>query len=296
MVKKFELLSADKKTTLSGYHWPCEKPWAVLQITHGMAEHLMRYEGFADYLNEQHIAVIGHDHLGHGASMGENPPGYFHDERLKHGLVQDLYQMTEWGKNVYPELPFFILGHSMGSFVLRNYLYDHGDAITGAIIVGTGQQPFWLTQAGLKAAKLLAKFQGTKHPSKLIDRLAFGNMNRRIPLKRTEKDWLSSLPAEVDKYLADLNCGFLFTLNGYQELFSLIIPKELPLLFLSGKEDPVGDFGKGVMKAARTYQAAGLSKITVQLYEGARHEVLNETQKLTVFHDICKWMENNSEK
>ncbi|MDT2659728.1 alpha/beta fold hydrolase [Enterococcus hulanensis] len=307
MVEKFELLSVDQKTPLQAYQWSCENPWAVLQVTHGMAEHLMRYEPLANYLNERKIAVIGHDHLGHGASVSENPKGYFHDETLKHGLVQDLYQVTKWGKARYPNLPYFVLGHSMGSFVLRNYLYDYGEAIDGAILMGTGQQPVWLTRFGQKSAKLLGKLQGEKHHSKLIDQLAFGNMNRKIPKKRTDKDWLTTLSKEVDAYLADPNCGFLFTLSGYHELFSLIIrtqepellqkvPKKLPLLFLSGQEDPVGEYGKGVMKAAQSYRAAGVEQVTVQLYEKARHELLNESQKFTVFHDICIWMENISEK
>lgn len=309
MLEKFEILSVDQKTSVQGYHWTCKEPWAVLQLTHGMAEHLMRYEVLADYLNERNIAVIGHDHLGHGASISSQKglQGYFHDEKTKHGLVQDLYQVTEWGKKLYPDVPLFVLGHSMGSFVLRNYLYEHGEAISGAILVGTGQQPVWLTRFGQYSAKLLSKIQGEKHPSKLIDQLAFGNMNRKIANKRTNKDWLSSLSEEVDAYLADPKCGFLFTLSGYYELFSLIIrsqepellqqvPKNFPLLFLSGKEDPVGEYGKGVMKAAKTYQAAGVKQVTVKLYENARHELLNETQKLTVFHDICKWMENISGK
>ncbi|EOH82216.1 MULTISPECIES: alpha/beta fold hydrolase [Enterococcus] len=307
MAETFELYSVDQKTVLQGYHWPCEEPRAVLQLTHGMAEHLRRYEPLANYLNDHGIAVIGHDHLGHGASVNENPHGYFHDETIKHGLVQDLYQVSQWGREKYPELPFFVLGHSMGSFVLRNYLYEYANEIAGVIVVGTGQQPIWLTRFGRTSAKLLSKIQGDKHPSKLIDQLAFGNMNRRITHKRTDKDWLVSLSEEVDKYIADPMCGFLFTLSGYQELFSLIIraqdpellkkvPKELPMLFLSGKEDPVGDYGKGVMAAAKSYQLAGVEKVTVQLYEKARHELLNETQKLTVFHDICKWMENIFEK
>jgi alpha-beta hydrolase superfamily lysophospholipase len=307
MLETVELLSVDETTRLQGYHWSCDEPWAVLQVTHGMAEHLLRYEALADYLNEQGIAVIGHDHLGHGSSIKEDPKGYFHDETIKHGLVQDVYQVTQWGKKQYPKLPFFILGHSMGSFVLRNYIYDYGEEIQGAILVGTGQQPVWLTRMGQKSAKLLSKIQGEKHPSKLIDRLAFGTMNRKIEAPRTDKDWLVSLPEEVDAYLADPNCGFLFTLSGYHELFTLIIlaqnaelvhkvPKNLPILLLSGKEDPVGEYGKGVMKAARAYRAAGVQQVTVHLYEKARHELLNETQKLSVFNDICIWMEKNSGK
>lgn len=307
MLETVELLSVDETTRLQGYHWSCDEPWAVLQVTHGMAEHLLRYEALAEYLNEQGIVVIGHDHLGHGSSIKEDPKGYFHDETIKHGLVQDVYQVTQWGKKQYPKLPFFILGHSMGSFVLRNYIYDYGEEIQGAILVGTGQQPVWLTRMGQKSAKLLSKIQGKKHPSKLIDRLAFGTMNRKIEAPRTDKDWLVSLPEEVDAYLADPNCGFLFTLNGYHELFTLIIraqnaelvhkvPKNLPILLLSGKEDPVGEYGKGVMKAARAYRAAGVQQVTVRLYEKARHELLNETQKLSVFNDICIWMEKNSGK
>lgn len=307
MLEKFEILSVDQKTSLQAYLWYCEDPWAVLQVTHGMAEHLLRYEKLAEYLNEQRVVVIGHDHLGHGASAQAGMQGYFHDEKTKHGLVQDLYQVTEWGKDQYPDLPFFILGHSMGSFVLRNYLYDYGEAIDGAILMGTGQQPVWMTRLGQQSAKLLSKLQGEKHHSKLIDQLAFGSMNRKILNKRTNKDWLSTLSTEVDAYLADPNCGFLFTLSGYHELFSLIIrsqdqellkkvPKNLPLLFLSGKEDPVGEYGKGVMKAANAFRAAGVEHVMVQLYENARHELLNETQKVTVFHDICKWMENLSRK
>lgn len=307
MLETVELLSVDETTRLQGYHWSCDEPWAVLQVTHGMAEHLLRYEALAEYLNEQGIVVIGHDHLGHGSSIKEDPKGYFHDETIKHGLVQDVYQVTQWGKKQYPKLPFFILGHSMGSFVLRNYIYDYGEEIQGAILVGTGQQPVWLTRMGQKSAKLLSKIQGEKHPSKLIDRLAFGTMNRKIEAPRTDKDWLVSLPEEVDAYLADPNCGFLFTLNGYHELFTLIIraqnaelvhkvPKNLPILLLSGKEDPVGEYGKGVMKAARAYRAAGVQQVTVRLYEKARHELLNETQKLSVFNDICIWMEKNSGK
>lgn len=306
-MERFEILSVDQKTRLQAYHWPCENPRFVLQVTHGMAEHLLRYEPLADYLNEQNIAVFGHDHLGHGASVKENPQGYFHDQQIKHGLVHDVYQVTQWGKATYPNCPLFILGHSMGSFVLRNYLYEYGERIAGAILVGTGQQPLWLTRFGQQSAKLLSKIQGEKHPSKLIDQLAFGNMNRGIMNKRTSKDWLVSLSEEVDAYLADPHCGFLFTLNGYHELFSLIIraqnphllekvPKNVPMLFLSGKEDPVGEFGKGVMKAAQSYRDAGVEQVTVKLYEKARHELLNETQKLTVFHDICKWMENISGK
>ncbi|EOH94449.1 alpha/beta fold hydrolase [Enterococcus pallens] len=301
MRESFQLLSVDQQTPLQGYFWSCENPKAVLQLSHGMAEHILRYESFAEYLNQYQIAVVGHDHLGHGGSVENERYGHFHDNKVENGLVADLHQVTQYAKQEFGKLPYFCLGHSMGSFVLRNYLYDYAYELDGAIIVGTGQQPKWLTKTGRGLAKSLAKIQGKTHYSRLIDRIAFGGNNRRIPQQRTEKDWLVSLPEEVDNYLSDQLCGFLFTLGGYQELFSLIIgsqdqekiaqlPADLPLLFLSGKEDPIGDYGKGVLNAAKAYQEAGLERIEVHLYENARHEVLNERQKEQVYQDLIKWL------
>ncbi|MGG5317991.1 alpha/beta fold hydrolase [Enterococcus sp. AZ072] len=301
MRESFQLPSIDQQAQLQGYLWGCENPKAVLQLSHGMAEHILRYETFAEYLNQYQIVVVGHDHLGHGGSINHDLYGHFHDKSIENGLVTDLHQVTQYAKKRFANLPYFCLGHSMGSFVLRNYLYEYANELDGAIIVGTGQQPKWLTKAGRALAKNLAKFQGETHHSQLIDRVAFSGNNRRISPHRTEKDWLVSLPDEVDKYLADQLCGFLFTLSGYQELFSLIIgsqdqerirqlPANIPLLFLSGKEDPIGDYGKGVLKAAKSYQAAGLERIEVHLYENARHEVLNERQKEQVYLDLVTWL------
>lgn len=301
MRKSFQVPSVDQQTQLQGYLWTCENPKAVLQLSHGMAEHILRYEPFAEYLNQYQIAVVGHDHLGHGASVENERYGHFHDKQVENGLIADLHQVTRYAKKQFGDLPYFCLGHSMGSFVLRNYLYEYAYELDGAIIVGTGQQPNWLTKAGRGVAKGLAKVQGETHYSRLIDRIAFGGNNKRISSQRTEKDWLVSVPEEVDKYLADQLCGFLFTLGGYQELFSLIIgsqdqtkiaqlPADLPLLFLSGKEDPIGDYGKGVLKAAKAYQTAGMEKIEVHLYENARHEILNERQKEQVYQDLINWL------
>lgn len=301
MRESFQLPSVDQKTMLQGYLWTCEEPKAVLQLSHGMAEHILRYEEFAMYLNQQQFAVIGHDHLGHGNSVAGDNYGYFHGDQIENGLIEDLHQVTDYGKQRWPGLPYFCLGHSMGSFVLRNYLYDYAYELTGAIIVGTGQQPKWLTKTGRAMARGLAQIQGDDHYSKAIDHIAFGGNNRRIFPKRTDKDWLVSLPEEVDKYIEDQLCGFLFTLNGYQELFSLIIgsqdqekmqklPADLPLLFLSGQEDPIGDYGKGVLKAAKSYQHAGLERVEVHSYENARHELLNEAQKYLVYADLVKWL------
>ncbi|WP_146623330.1 alpha/beta fold hydrolase [Enterococcus florum] len=301
MKESFQLLSTDGKTRLQGYLWTCDDPKWILQLSHGMAEHILRYAPLAEWMNLRGILVVGHDHLGHGKSARADHHGYFHSSSVEKGLVQDLYQVTKYVKGRYPELPIVVLGHSMGSFVLRNYLYTHSRAIDGAVIVGTGQQPNWLTRAGKTAASLIGSVKGDYHKSKLIDRLAFGGNNRKIKHPRTDKDWLVSLPHEVDAYLADQFCGFLFTVNGYQELFSYIIdsqdkekireiPSELPLLFLSGMEDPVGEYGKGVLKAAKSYRNAGIKQIEVRLYENARHEVLNERQKEQVFCDLFKWL------
>ncbi|MGM0215855.1 alpha/beta fold hydrolase [Enterococcus sp. AZ109] len=301
MRESFQLPSADQKTMIQGYFWTCDEPKAVLQLSHGMAEHILRYQEFAEYLNQQQIAVIGHDHLGHGKSVQAASYGYFHNDEIEDGLINDLHQVTRYAKERLPNSPCFCLGHSMGSFVLRNYLYEYAHELTGAILVGTGQQPKWLTKTGRLLANCLAQIQGEDHYSKFIDQLAFGGNNRRISPKRTDKDWLVSLPEEVDNYIADQLCGFLFTLNGYQELFSLIIgaqdqekmrklPKDFPLLFLSGQEDPIGEYGKGVLKAAKSYHEVGLKLVEVHLYENARHELLNERQKKLVYADLVNWL------
>ncbi len=274
----------------------------VVQIVHGMAEYIERYEEFAAFLTGKGFVVTGEDHLGHGRSRSEGKPlGYFCRQDPATVVVRDVHRLKKMTQELYPAVPYVILGHSMGSFILRNYLCRYGSGISGAVIVGTGMQPAWLI--GLSRILVAAErlLFGGRHVSRLIDRGAFGGYNRRIANPRTPVDWLSQNEENVDRYVADPLCGFTFTVNGFQTLFDLIariqkrenlekVPKDLPLLFVSGAEDPVGEYGAGVRRAIASLEAVGLRRIQWKLYEGDRHELLNETDRAQVFEEIHRFI------
>lgn len=304
MKEYFTLQSKDNSTALHCIKWfpqSNQEPKGILQLVHGMAEYVERYDAFANYLTEQNILVVGHDHLGHGASLAADKPnlGFFAKEQSPNILIEDVYQVTTRIQAEYPEIPYFILGHSMGSFVLRNYLGRYSDHLAGAIIMGTGAHRSELALA-LPLLKLLNKTQPYR-PNKLIDDLAFGNFHKAFPEKRTTFDWLSKSQKNVDAYIADQKLGFLFTNNGFYTLFTLIslatstdwatkIQQQLPVLVISGAQDPVGEFGKGPTTVARELTEAGLEDVTLQLYEELRHEILNETESPLVMSDIYYWL------
>ena len=277
----------------------------VLQVVHGMAEYAARYEEFAAYLVERGFVVTGDDHLGHGKSVGQGgKQGYFCEQDPATVLVRDVHRLKKLTEELYPGVPYVLMGHSMGSFITRNYLCRYGTGISGAVIMGTGMQP----KAVLDMARLVAGVQklfcGSGHVSRLLDRLAFGGYGRGITDRRTAFDWLSRDRERVDRYIADPMCGFTFTVNGFGALFELVVrlyspenlaavPKDLPVFMVSGDADPVGDYGKGVRRAYDSLVAAGLTDIRLKLYPGGRHELLNETNRSQVMQDICRWVEEN---
>ncbi len=275
----------------------------VVQIIHGMAEYFERYEGFASFLVERGYVVTGSDHLGHGRSVGKDKCyGYFCENDSATVVVRDVHRLKKITQQLYPEAPYFIVGHSMGSFVLRNYISRYGTGIDGAVIMGTGVQPPIVLAMGKMLTKLILLFKGPKYVSKFINRIAFGSYNKKISNLRTASDWLSLNEENVDRYNADPLCGFVFTTNGYLTLFNLIggaqdksklenIPKALPILFVAGKEDPVGNYGKGVQQTYDTYKGLGITKIEIKLYENLRHEILNEKEADVVMEDIYQWIE-----
>ena len=277
----------------------------VLQVVHGMAEYAERYEEFAAFLVERGFVVTGDDHLGHGKSVGQGgKQGYFCEQDPATVLVRDVHRLKKLTEELYPGVPYVLMGHSMGSFITRNYLCRYGTGISGAVIMGTGMQP----KAVLDMARLVAGIQklfcGSGHVSRLLDRLAFGGYGRGITDRRTAFDWLSRDIERVDRYIADPMCGFTFTVNGFGALFELVlrlyspenlaaVPRELPVFMVSGDADPVGDYGKGVRRAYDSLVAAGLTDIRLKLYPGGRHELLNETNRSQVMQDICRWVEEN---
>ena len=286
---------------------PEGRPRAVLQMTHGMVEYIGRYEQLACWLADRGVAAVGHDHLGHGGSVvSREEYGYFGRPAGTRLLLDDIHRVTRWAKAL-PELeglPWFLLGHSMGSFYARQYLCEYGGELQGAILMGTGWQPRAAARAGRALCHLLAAFHGWRYRSKLVDSMAFGSYNRSFRPARTSKDWLNRDEKEVDRYLSEERCSFRFTLNGYDSLFSALerlcdkellarAPKDLPVLFLSGDDDPVGDRGRGVQKAAQSLRDAGMRRVEVKLYPGARHELLVELNRQEVFADIGSFIQNH---
>ena len=275
---------------------------AVLQISHGMVEFVERYENFAAYLTNLGFLVVGNDHLGHGYSVSSKDDyGYFAKDNGNDMVLEDLHTLTQITKKQYPNLPYFLLGHSMGSFYARQYLCKYGNELTGAIIMGTGHQAPVLVKSGLFLTKIIAKFKGWHHRSNFINNIAFGSYNKKFEPARTSKDWLTKDNAIVDRYLAEERSQFIFTLNGYYNMFYGInllhdqtflnqMPKDLPVFFVSGSDDPVGEFTKGVTKAIKTFEIAGMKHISHKFYPKDRHEILNETDREVVYQDLAQWL------
>lgn len=268
---------------------------AVLQVAHGMAEHLERYEAFAEELSKNGVAMYINDHLGHGSSVSaKSELGYFGEKDGWKYFVEDCHELTKIAKNENPGKPYIFFGHSMGSFVARAYSLKYSAEIDGAVYCGTaGPNP--AAGAGKAVANLIIKLKGDHHKSKLIDKMAFGTYNSKFE-KRTAFDWLSRDNFQVDKYIADEYCGFLFTAAGYRDLFSLLsyvsskdwfegLSKELPVLIISGAMDPVCNYSKGIEQVCDMLKAAGKTNVKKILYPDARHEILNESD---CFDTVCK--------
>ena len=277
----------------------------ILQIIHGMAEHIERYEEFARYMTDNGYVVTGECHLGHGKSVGEDGQrGFFCSNDPATVVVRDAHRLKKLTQELYPGVPYFILGHSMGSFILRNYIGKYGSGIQGAIIMGTGLIPGALLKVSKTMAAMQKFFCGERHVSKFIDVAAFGAYGKKVENPRTTFDWLTKDEAIVDAYMADPDCGFTFTVNGFGTMFELIgrmtkredlqaIPKALPLFLVSGDADPVGDYGKGVTASCEMYRDLGIEDVTMKLYENDRHEILNETDRMQVMEDILGWLQSH---
>lgn len=278
------------------------KPIAVLQIVHGMAEHVERYEETAKFFTERGFVVTGEDHLGHGGSVAEGGTfGYFCEQDPATVVVRDVHRLKKMTQALYPGVPYFILGHSLGSFMVRNYICRYGTGIQGAILMGTGQNSAVHTALGKALAAEQKCFGGDKRKSPVLHNLVFGNANKRIANPKTENDWLNGNEANIAKYNADEHCGFMFTVNGFATLFELIaratkaenlekIPKDLPVVFVSGDQDPIGNYGEGVKATYDALEDAGLEHLVLKLYEGSRHEILNEENGREVMQDLYQWM------
>lgn len=276
----------------------------VIQLVHGSCEHAKRYEPFIDYLIQQGYIVYANDHRGHGQSVSSPEDyGYFGEQNGWQMMVDDLKVINDLIHAHYPDLPIIMLGHSMGSFLARHYAIDYGETINGLILSGTAHHPKMQLIAGKWTSKLAKKIKGSKDRSALIHRLSYGAFNKGIETLRTPSDWICYDEDVVDEFTRDPSCGFVFTNAGFYDLFSGLLyitqfkniskmPYDLPVLLISGEDDPVGGMGDMVQKTYETMKQAQLTNVKMKLYPNMRHEILNEFDKDLVYQDIIDWLES----
>lgn len=306
--QEFYFSSRDGEHKLHAIKWipETEKPICILQIVHGMTEHIGRYDSFARFMAGKGILVVGDDHLGHGLSVKEGEiRGYFCKEDAATVLVRDEHRLKKMMQEQYPGIPYIIFGHSMGSFILRNYLARYGSGIDGAIIAGTGMMPRRQIIFAWTLATVIGIAAGPKHVCRGLDKIAFGFYDRGLQAGPEDSgNWLSVNPENVKAYRQDPMCHFVFTANGFQTLMKLIwnlydaeklkqMPKDLPVLFASGQEDPVGNYGRDVEKVFRSFEELGMEQVQLKLYPGDRHEILNEADREDVYGDIYRFILQN---
>ena len=280
---------------------------AVLQIIHGIAEFVERYEDFANYLNKQGILVVAEDHMGHGQSINNGGiQGYFHGGWF--AAVADSYKLLEDTKQEFPQVPYILFGHSMGSFMARTILCKYPDSgIDAAIICGTGWQPAFALPALAKVIDTIARKNGEEKPNETLQNMVFGSYNKKVEHPRTEFDWLSRDKAQVDAYIAHPLCGFTASAGLLRDMMLGIayiersdslnaMKKDLPVFFIAGGDDPVGSYGKGVRQAADAFKKAGMTDVSVRLYPLGRHEILNEINKEEVYEDVAQWIASKIDK
>lgn len=290
---------------LNVYKWSPEgEVLGVVQISHGMTENILRYDEFAKYLNNKGFIVYGHDHRGHGlTAKSKDELGYIADNEGFDWLVRDLYELMMMIKEENKGFPIYLFGHSMGSFVSQRFVELHGKEIDGLILSGSNGEPTKLAPIGIFLSNMEIKIFGRKHTSKMMDKLSFGDFNKKFKPNRTPYDWLCSVDSEVDKYIANEYCGFVCSASFYYDLLRGLraihkdenfssIPKDLPIYILAGDMDPVGFFGKGIVNLYDKLKLTGVKDVEYKLYKNKRHEILNEDNKLEVMNDISTWLFN----
>lgn len=305
--EEFTFTSADGTTPIHCIAWlptdeTAQAPRGIVQLAHGMVEYIGRYDGFARFLAANGFAVCGNDHIGHGESVtSPNRLSYLPVDGAKI-MVSDMHTLrTQFAARFPQTTPYILFGHSMGSFAARCYVGRHGEDLTGAIFCGTGQVAGVATSLGAWLARRQAKSKGVDSHSTFINGLADGAYSKKIKDARTPLDWLNTDHAKVDEYIADPLCGVMFNVGGYASLMDLTkeacsvqcasaAPDGLPILFIAGKEDPVGNNGKGVQAAFENYIRGSKAQPEIILHEGMRHEILNEPDHAKVYADVAAWL------
>ncbi len=275
----------------------------IVQLIHGMAEHIERYRDFANYLVDAGFIVCGHDHLGHGKSvLDDSELGHISFANGKDAMIDHVHRLRMHMQDTYgTDLPYFVMGHSMGSMIARAYLARYCQGLAGCVVCGTGNPSRALSEAGYALGHIVAACTDEACVDKLINNMGVGQFSRAIKDSRTDVDWISTDQAVVDAYIADLHCGQTFTIGGWTMISDLAreivtnrhaccIEATCPLLFISGDQDPVGKNGVQVMRAVDLYKRAGVRDVNCILYPGMRHEILNEPGHMQVYKDVLTWI------
>ncbi|MBE7017378.1 MAG: alpha/beta hydrolase [Ruminococcaceae bacterium] len=308
-LKEFTFPSSNGKTSIYVRSFiPQGAPRGIVQIAHGIAEHSARYDGFAAFLAEHGFVVYTNDHLGHGRSLNdESELGFFADNGGWEMAVEDMRKLHDIAAEEFPGIPHFLFGHSMGSFLARTYIIYFRSGLDGVILSGTGQQAKALVLGGKLLSSIEIKKNGGKFKSEMLNNIAFGKYNDGFDTPRTISDWISRDEAEVDKYIEDPLCGYIPSASLFHDMMCGIdfitktrnvqrMNKSLPVYFMSGDADPVGENGKGVLRAYKSFLAAGMKDVAVKLYHDGRHEMLNELNRDEVYRDILNWLEGEMDK
>ena len=303
-IQEFYYDSVKEHYRIHAVRWLPDKlaPRGIVQISHGIAEYVRRYDGFARFLALKGFLVVGNDHLGHGGSYsGDRDKGFFAEKGGWSMVVRDMNTLRERTMREYPDVPYFLFGHSMGSFLARTYLIQYPGTLTGCVLSGTGQQSAAACDLGLAVSAGEKLRLGPYGRSKLVDKMCFGTYNSHISDHRSPYDWLSRDTKLVDRYVQDPDCGFLPTISLVMDMLGGIrtigqaknlagMQKDLPILLLSGAEDPVGNYGKGVRRVYQLLLRAGCSDVELRLYPGGRHEMLNELNRADVWQDVLDFL------
>lgn len=299
-------IEASDGNKLAIYHWPCpNSAKGVVHIAHGMAEHARRYDWMAQQLNLAGYHVYAQDHRGHG-NTEQTLPGHYADQNGWDKVVDDLLTVNRSIKQKH-QLPITLFGHSMGSFICQGFAIKHGDQIDQLILSGSNYQKAPIYQAARLVAKAEQLRQGPKGKSKMLDFLTFGSFNKAFKPNRTDFDWLSREPEQVDAYINDPQCGFICSNQTWIQLLGGLIyisdlknlsdiPANLPIYLLGGEEDPVGLKGKGLRALKKALDKSGHSDVIIKQYVNGRHEMFNESNRQEVFNDMQEWLLNHSEE
>ncbi len=301
---EFTFTSTNGKTDIHAVQWiPTFGVRGIIQIAHGISDHIGRYDRLAQFLCDKGFVVLGCDHIGHGRSVIENENlGYCGENGGWEIMVSDLHKLHELARIKYPHVPFFLFGHSMGSFLARTYMIRYRSDLAGVILCGTGQQtPMTLNFLKAMIEVEIASNDG-RYVSERLHRLMFGKYNAGIIALNSGFDWVSRDAAFVDSYINDVYCGYIPSAALLRDMVDGLkfinntrnikrMHKNVPVFFISGDKDPVGGMGKGVIRAYRSFLDAGMTDVYMKLYHGARHELINETNYEEVFADIINWIE-----